>query len=233
MAKPDVRLETCESLGIGSLLRVHEIITSCATDDPQCLLDRKLDADTLTALGYDAEGMHRLGSTDDALEALGYPMTSEPEPEPEPPPPPDDPPDEPQAKTVDLDPRALIAEGHKFSELKRLGLTVHRCKLAGVSARELASASFPLADLVEDFTPVELKGLGFTPREMGRFFDGSQLRHAGYTAVEMRVANYSPRDLLNFGYNENRVIAAGYSISDLTRAGLAIRTSDKKRFQQY
>ena len=44
----------------------------------------------------------------------------------------------------------------------------------------------------------------------------------------MRIAGYGVRDLKRFGYNENHIIAAGYSINELAREGITKLTKDRR-----
>lgn len=238
MAGEQSREELCRALGFHTLVDLHQAVQAGARQSPSTLLMKKLNAANLTRLGYSAPALVKLGYKPDDLRILGFnsvaggaqsitnaPATGGPKPA--------------VPSTADgngpggagkPDIRALVNQGSLAVDLKRRGFKAHHCKVAGLSARELYRLGFTLDDLMEAFSPAEIRAAGFNVREMSRFFSGAQLRAIGFTAPEMKIAGYSVRDLINFGFNENHIIAAGYSINELVREGLTVRTVDRQKF---
>jgi ribosomal protein L13E len=215
----DERWNLCERLGFKDPSQLHKYIVEGAGKNPGWLQSKGLIARKLTALGYDFEGMKRLGYSRENLVDLGY-MPQEPD-------------NAPLKKETDKldktdsdDVRDLISKGHNASELRHMGVTVHHCRIAGIDAKDLYRMGYTLDELREEYSLTDLKGVGFNPRELIRFFPGNQIRGVGFTSQEMRCAGFAIRDLLNFGYNENQIITAGYSVNDLIKEGLSRLTRD-------
>ncbi len=226
------RQQKCLALGIGSLVKAHEIIAEGVSKGPQGLLKRGINARTLRELGYDESGLKRLGYSREALRKLGFlPEPARPGNAPVQP----TAKDAPHGRTGEVnlieEARELILAGASSGEIKRRGIAIHHCRLAGASARDLYRLGYAVDELVTEFSLREIRLLGLNPREMSRYVPGNELRNLGYSASEMRCAGYSVRDLLNFGYNDNLIIAAGYSTNDLMREGLARQTSDRDKMQ--
>jgi hypothetical protein len=227
----DPRTQALRALGIASPGKAHELITTGIKHGAGWLLRRGLNALKLTDLGYTVEGMRRLGSSEELLSQLGYREArpfggggdrggkgetggtgqtwgSA----------------EANGGTIADKLRALVDRGAKASELAAKGFTIAQVKKIGLSSMELAHLGYGLAEMVQVCTIQELKRADFGPRELRRYFDGSDQRRAGFTADEMRLAGYGVRDLLRFGYPENQVRSAGFSTSDLLREGLSRTT---------
>jgi hypothetical protein len=45
----------------------------------------------------------------------------------------------------------------------------------------------------------------------------------------MKLAGYTVRDLVNFGYNRNHIVTAGFATRDLLREGLSKQVHDKSQ----
>lgn len=226
------RDELCQSLGFRSLVDLHQLVQSGVKSGPAALLQKKLNAPTLTKLGYTAQALAKLGFRAEDLRLLGFSAIPATAAAPKLAATPDSDlpfhPDDPNKPDI----RALVNGGALAVDLKRRGLKAHHCKvLANMSAREIFRIGYTLDDLIEAFSPTELKSSGFNAREMSRFFSGAQLRAMGFTAFEMRVSGYTVRDLITFGYNENHIIGAGFSINELVREGLNVRTVDRQKFK--
>jgi intracellular multiplication protein IcmE len=234
MVDVEHRIQVCRSLGFGSIVEAHETIVAGAKTGPARLLQKGLNARTLASLGYDAKAMMRLGYSPAVLKLLGYAADSAGPPSPQAPRQPQPAPSHAQSAGAPpderLDLQALVAQGHTAAQLHQMGVTVHHCRTAGLSARDLYRVGFQLDELVAHYPLAELRNVGFGPRELARSFSGAQLRTAGFAASEMRQAGYSIRDLLSFGYNENHIRTAGYSMHDLTRAGITKHIEEKGRF---
>jgi ribosomal protein L13E len=215
----DERWSLCQNLGFNNPMQLHKCIQDGAGKNPAWLRSKGLIAKKLIPLGYDLAGMKRLGFSREHLIELGY-IT----PEPETPPPKIE--KEKFDKTDSDDVRELINKGYDAVDLRHMGVTVHHCRVAGFEARDLFRRGFRLEELKEEYSLTDLKGVGFNPRELVRYFPGHQMRAAGFTSQEMRCAGFTIRELLNFGYNENQIITAGYSINELLKEGLSRVTKD-------
>ena len=225
----DERLKICQALGFEDISQVHRLIMEGVHKGGQWLVSKKLNAEKLTALGYDLAGMRKIGYVDSALQKLGYPVHPA---ETKSPPPPET---LPQVTQLEQNQRAnlrqLVAQGLSANELRQRGYTVRHCRDAGIDARVLYRIGFDLHELVGEYSLPELKRIGFNPRELIHHYKGPELRNVGFSAQEMRCSGFSVRDLLNFGYNENQVIAAGYSTNELIREGLSRTTHDMTKLQ--
>lgn len=235
------REELCRSLGFRNLIELHQCVQSGVKSGATPLLQKKLNAPTLTKLGYTVQALAKLGFKPEDLRLLGFsnvtPLSSSTSSA--------APPQSPSAKPGSapriggdgsdpgpVDIRALVNQGALAVDLKRRGFKAHHCKVtAGMSARELFRIGYTLDDLLEAFSPADIKAAGFNAREMSRFFSGAQLRSIGFTAFEMKVSGYTVRDLITFGYNENHIIGAGYSLNELVREGLNVRTVDRRNLR--
>jgi len=219
----DNREEICRSLNFPNLLKLHEAIVAGAAHDARWLLRHGLHRKTLVELGYSAESLRRLKYSEELLTDLGF-KTIVPDPTPV----------RQNTPSVSLDEnaqrhiRSLVDANKKADQLKRMSISVHHCKKAGVTVAELVTIGFPIEDLAAACSAAELRRAGFRPMELRRFFNGPELRSAGYSADEMRVAGYSIPDLLRFGYNENHVRSAGYSNAELLAAGLSKYVKEHK-----
>ena len=211
------RREVCRMLGLAGQGRVHELIVEGRHKGPEWLLQRGLNAQNLTKLGYHVDGMHRLGYSDTILRILGYRIGDETV----------DAPlsrhdrsHEPSAHSSETNVDSLIKSGMRARELHDAGYTIHHCKRAGYSAAKLDAMGFPLDELSRVCTPAELRRADFKASELRHYFRNEELKRAGFSAAEMRLAGYSVRDLLHLGYNENHIRTAGFSHNELIREGV-------------
>jgi ribosomal protein L13E len=218
------REKICRDLGLGSPASLHSMILAGVKKAPTWLVEKGLNAQKLASLGYTLSGMKKIGYGDSALKLLGFKMESEGLKPVEKPPAPH----LQENPAGEHDPRVLLKKGYTANELRQLGITLHECKRVGIDARDLFRIGFDIHELVGEFTLLELKRLGFNPRELKPFFDGQALRDIGFSGLEMRCAGFSVRDLLNFGFNENQIIGAGYSTNELIKEGLSRITSDMR-----
>ncbi|MCA9411777.1 MAG: hypothetical protein KC917_09315 [Candidatus Omnitrophica bacterium] len=68
----EMRNRICQSKGIlGGFRTAHNIIAR-SVNEPQKLLQKGLDAETLKQLGYTQQGMLAIGYSETALQSLGY-----------------------------------------------------------------------------------------------------------------------------------------------------------------
>jgi hypothetical protein len=224
----DPRMKVCREIGIADPIKAHEIIVEGVKKGARWLLQRKLNALRLTQLGYTMEGMRKLGCDDAMLEQLGYRMPRAAKPhaaksrpaEERAPAEPDEPVEENVSQTI----RRLIHGGARVNELKAAGYIVDQVKRVGFSASEMTRLGYDLAELISVSSLMELKRADFGARDLRRFFSGEELRRGGFGADEMRLAGYTVRDLLQFGYPENQVRVAGFSNAELVREGLSRTT---------
>lgn len=219
----DRRLAICKSLRIASLAGAHKIIVSGIKKGVTSLLNKGLNANTLTSLGYDSAGMKRLGCNESDLKALGYEAESDAK-------------GQASAAGGEGPPQTLqqmVAAGWRASELRRHGFTLHHCKTAGCDARECERLGFALNELATEFELHELKRVGFGVNDLVAIFTLPELKSAGFTATDMRNASYTIRELLKVGYSENQVRAAGFSNRELVQEGLTRQTVDKTTLQKW
>jgi len=222
MSTLDDRMEICRKVGFRELTEVHDFIVEGARKNSGWLLRKGLSKPRLRILGYDIEGLRRMGYRDPVLREIGFPLPAEPAVK-----------KTPEKVNIDdeNDPLSLIKKGCKASDLRSHGITLRQCRVRGLDARELFRLGYDLTELRSEFSLMDLKAVGFNPRELSRFFSGPQLREAGFAAREMRFAGFSVRDLIGFGYNENQIIGAGFSVNELIREGLGRNTSDRDRLK--
>ena len=223
----DPRVELCLSLGFGGIIEVHGLVMEGAKGAIEKLTAKGLKARNLTRLGYSASALKALGYNGEALEKLGFKRVA------------------PKGKstegsvqphetvsasdsTVDTI-RELIGSGTRALALKSRGFTLHQCRKAGFSARELDRIGFDISLLRSEFTILDLKRAGYSARELRKFFSGHELRSAGFSGNDMKSAGFTIRDLQGFGYNDNMIITAGFTIVELAKAGLSRLTSTRRR----
>jgi len=216
----DQRLRLCLAHGLKGVAGAYEFISSNASNGAAPLLQKKLDAHTLTVLGYGVAAMRKLGYVEEALGELGYAERDAS----------DSGPFQFQLEQSNFVPelRELVDSGLSATELKKKGFTCFHCKKAGYDARQMIDIGFSLSEMSKVYTVYDLKRAGFSISELRNFFNGNDLRLAGFSSTDMRNAGYTIRDLKKFGYNDNHIKTAGYSTNDLSREGLAGPTVDKR-----
>jgi intracellular multiplication protein IcmE len=213
------RERLCRGLGFAGLAQLHEAVVHAIKGDIDSLLRKQLDAEALEHLGYTREGMRRLGCTGAQLEQLGYGAAQPP-----------------ARGKADEDPpkvhhdvtfvRGLLEKETPHGRLKDLGVTAQHCRIAGADVTLLERLGFPLSELVRVYPMHEIKRVGHGARDLSQFFGDDELKAAGFSAVEMRLAGRTVQQLLRLGYNENHIRTAGYSINELSLAGLTRQTRD-------
>lgn len=212
----------CRSLGFESPLALHNFVVKAIQGDIGALARRGLDEATLRALGYTSEGLRRLGCTDAQLEQI---RPAEPAPAAQPTPAALKAPSalsEGEVAAI----QDLLAKGLSCAELKERGITAHHCRTAGAGVTQLLRLGFPMGELVHVYTLHELKRAGHTVLDLSPYFSDAELKAAGYSAGEMRLAGRTVQQLLRLGYNENHIRTAGYSVNELVQAGLSKLTRD-------
>lgn len=228
------RMELCKFLGFMSLSQVHEFICSGLRRNAEFLIQRGLNSKTLIQFGYTRQGLHRLGFSDETLHHLGFSML---ESSASPPVSPASHPasraasaSSPRQSTAEEPPdiadeiRQRLSDGARAPELRQSGIMVQHCRRLGMSATELRDLGFCLEELAQICDAPELLRAQFSIRDLVRFYDGYDLRKAGCSSEEMRLAGYTVRDLINFGYSDNNIRCAGYSNAELIREGLTRTT---------
>lgn len=222
----DPRVELCLTLGFEGIIEVHGLVMAGAKGAIEKLTAKGLKAKNLTRLGYSASALKALGYDGKALEKLGFkrvvPKGESAEGGVQP-----RGADTAADSTVDTI-RELIGSGTRATALKSKGFTLHQCRKAGFSARELDRIGFDISLLRSEFTILDLKRAGYSARELRKFFRGHELRSAGFTGDDMRSAGFTIRDLQQFGYNDNKIITAGFTIVELAKAGLSRQTSTRR-----
>ena len=96
----------------------------------------------------------------------------------------------------------------------------------GADVTQLLRLGFPMSEMAQAYSLHELHRAGYHVRDLSSYFSDEQLKSAGFSAAEMRIAGRSIRQLQSLGYNENHIRTAGYSLSQLIAAGLAKQTRD-------
>ena len=219
----DRRDEIIRTLKLGSIVKAHEIVVAGAKHDARWLLRQGLNARILVELGYSLQALQRLGYSQDLLVELGVIAAKAPTA-----------PSQPiptragDDEEIQVNVRELIDAGYKADHLKQMSVNIHHCKRAGLTASELVNLGYKVEEIAPICSATELRRAGFRPTELRRFFNGHDLRSAGYSADEMRLAGYSIKDLLAYGYNENHVRSAGYSNNELMAAGLSKYVKDDR-----
>ena len=82
MNSAEERLKICQSLGFASQTELFQFISVEAKKDPDALLQRGLNAQTLAAAGYPPAGLGRMGYDNAALKKLGCALMADGTPEP-------------------------------------------------------------------------------------------------------------------------------------------------------
>jgi intracellular multiplication protein IcmE len=220
---PDERTQLCRSLGFADLSALHQFIVRAVRGDAAALRAKGLDAKALEELGYSRDGMRRLGCSEEQLERLGF---GAPEVAPG-----RDPSGVPSAEEVGevAHVRALLDRHTPRSQLKEMGITAQHCRIAGADVTQLLRLGFPMGELIHVYTLNELHRAGFNVRDLGTYFGDDELKAAGFSATEMRMAGRSIAQLQRLGYNDNHIRTAGYSLNELIMAGLAKQTRDVVR----
>jgi intracellular multiplication protein IcmE len=218
MTVEEERDKRCRALGIpGGAQGLYSMIVE-SRGDPKRLLSHKLNAETLLGLGYSQEGMQQIGYNEEALEVLGYIQKKQSE-----------------IKTQSPSSEKSLSELTETcdaNQLKSMGFMLHHLRQEGIDARIAARIGFGLDELSREYSAYDLKVAGFSIAELRNYFDGSQLRTAGFAARDMRREGFSIRDMQTFGYNDNQIRTAGYTQSELMEAGMMRLTIDKKGAQR-
>jgi intracellular multiplication protein IcmE len=226
----DNRESICKELGFSGIAPLHQFILQSIGGDITSLTRRGFKPQTLAELGYTAEGLRRLGCREDQLSRIG--MGS-----PEPSPPKTTSPTSPR---TDIPVSPITLEGHVDIEqirdlleqktphgaLRGLGVSAQHCRMAGADVTLLMRLGFPMSEMVRAFTIHELRRAGYGVRDLTSYFGDDELKSAGLSASEMRMAGRTIKQLQQLGYNENHIRTAGYSLGDLIVAGLAKQTRD-------
>lgn len=220
----DEREQLCKMLGFESAVVLHKYIVQALQSDFGALARRGLNAKTLLELGYVPEGLRKLGCSDAQLAELGFAEKARTKS----PPGTGMPSDAPLGADEIM---ALVRKGTDSADLRKMGITAHHCRNAGADVTQLLRLGFSMGELAQVYTLQELKRFGNQVRDLSPYFGDSELKAAGFSATEMRIAGRSIRQLLALGYNENHIRTAGYSINDLSAAGLSRFTKDHLKGQ--
>lgn len=210
------RKELCRKLGLRDEAEAYRLIAAVPKTGIGPLVSKGLNSRTLKELGYEINGLKRMGYSDVNLHDLGFPVAVR-----------EDPDAAPLPSTISGQLAKLSS-----SELIEKGYTVFHLKKLGWNVPELERAGFRMEDIIQAFSAAELRRCGCTAADLRRYFRGDELRAAGFQACDMRSAGFGIRELLKFGYNENHVRVAGYSLQDLIREGISRQTVDKTKFNQ-
>lgn len=223
------RESICKRLGFSGVVELHTFIVDSIRADIAALTRRGLSASTLTELGYTRGGLARLGCKASQLAKIGL-ESSKPSPTPQESPKPSDlPPTSPDSH-VDVERiKALLDEETPYGALKGMGITAQHCRTAGADVTLLLRLGFPMSEMAQAYSLHELHRAGYHVRDLSNYFSDEQLKSAGFSASEMRMAGRSIRQLQRLGYNDNHIRTAGYSLSELIAAGLAKQTRDSIR----
>lgn len=219
------REKLCKALGFDSPVALHGFLVQSIRGDIGAIRRRRLDPAALGQLGYTRDGLRKLGCSESQLAAIGFERTGPP-PEPERGPPAAEPPSSDAAAIL-----ALIARQTPHGRLREMGITAVDCRTAGADVGQLLRLGFPFSELCRVYTIQELKRAGNGVRDLATYFRDEELKAAGFSAYEMRLAGRSIQQLQRLGYNDNHIRTAGFSMGELIAAGLAKQTRDVIRGQ--
>ncbi|MBN1475560.1 hypothetical protein JXA47_02290 [Candidatus Sumerlaeota bacterium] len=231
---PDNREHICKGLGFSGIAPLHQFILQSIGGDITSLTRRGLKPQILAELGYTAEGLRRLGCRDDQLSRIGLdsPKPSSASPSPSTPKP------DKHASPITLEGhvdveaiRDLLEKKTPHGALRVLGVSAQHCRTAGADVTLLMRLGFPMAEMARAFPIHELKRAGYGVRDLTSYFGDDELKSAGFSASEMRMAGRTIKQLQRLGYNENHIRTAGYSLGELIVAGLAKQTRDHVKGQ--
>lgn len=218
------RIELCRRYGLSGEVEAYHFIVSCIKGGIERLLAKGVNARILSQLGYEPPGLRKMGCSDEQLARLGFGVAT---------PPPQEhgrvPTEYDEGQAAHL--RELVKSGKHASEIKREGWTIFHLKKASVTVPEMERAGFMMDEIVSAHSAAEMRRWGYQIRDLSRYFNGTELRMAGFSSSDMRNAGYTIRDLMQFGYNENHIKTAGYSINELSREGFTKTTVDRSKFQ--